>query len=121
MRVQIHFAVRATACALAFATLAPTALAQSGAPAAQPASQASKSTPKQPGIDALDCRTLLRLGGEERAYTLLYYHGFVSGRLNQMDLPTDVMAAATDKIIEQCIDKPGDKVLAVFEQVRKQR
>ncbi len=117
MRHPIHAAVRATTCALVLAALAPATQAQVNTPPAQ----AAKAAPKQPGIDALDCRTLLRLGGEERAYTLLYYHGFVSGRLNQLDLPTDVMAAATDKIIEQCIDKPGDKVLAVFEQVRKQR
>ena len=107
-------ALRAAAlCVLALTLLAPVALAQSNQP--------TKAAPKQPGIDALDCRTLLRLGGDERAYTLLYYHGFVSGRLNQLELPTDVMAASTDKIIEQCIDKPGEKVLAVFEQVRKQR
>jgi hypothetical protein len=105
--------IRSTLCAAAVCALAPNALAQSS----QPANAAAK----QPGIDALDCRTLLRLGGDERAYTLLYYHGFVSGQLGQMDLPTDVMAAATDKIIEQCIDKPGEKVLTVFEQVRKQR
>jgi hypothetical protein len=31
------------------------------------------------------------------------------------------MAEATDRIIDHCIDKPGDKVLPAFEQVRRSR
>lgn len=31
----------------------------------------------------LECHTLLRLGGEERDFMILYPHGFVSGRANQ--------------------------------------
>jgi hypothetical protein len=105
----------AAAVTLNFAAAQP-ALAQNkaAAPAAAPAQ-------KSPGLAELDCRTLLRLGGEERAYTLLYFHGFVSGRMNQTELSTDAMAAATDRIVEHCIDKPADKLLAVFEQVRKAR
>lgn len=91
-----------------FSGLAP-AWAQSAAPAAQG---------KQAPIGELDCRTLLRLGGEERDFTILYFHGFVSGRSNLQLLPVQELAEATDKVIEHCIDKPGDKVLAVFEQVR---
>ncbi|MCU0950810.1 MAG: HdeA family protein [Burkholderiaceae bacterium] len=100
------------AAALAVAVGQPALAQQKAAPAAPAA--------KSPGLAELDCRTLLRLGGDERAFTLLYFHGFVSGRMNQTDLPTDVMASATDKIVDHCIDKPADKLLTVFEQVRKQ-
>ncbi len=89
------------------------------APAAFGQAKSAAAPQKSPALNELDCRTLLKLDGDERAYTLLFYHGFVSGRLNQMELPIDVMAAATDKIIDHCIDKPADKVLSVFEQVRK--
>lgn len=96
---------------LALGVNAPTALAQAkAAPAAS----------KSPALNELDCRTFLRLDGDERAFTLVYYHGFISGRLNQMELPVDAMAAATDRVVDHCIDKPGDKMLAVFEQARKQ-
>ena len=87
----------------------PMALAQ-----AQPASGSQKS----PALDELDCRTLLRLGGEERAYTLLYMHGFVSGKTGQTTLPTQELAQATDRIVDHCIDRPGDKLLPVFEKAR---
>lgn len=100
----------AAALLLALGANAPSALAQ---PKAAPAA------PKSPALDELNCRTFLKLDGDERAFALVYYHGFISGRLNQMDLPVDAMAAATDRVVDHCIDKPGDKVLSVFEQVRK--
>lgn len=87
----------------------PVALAQ-----AQPTTGGQK----PPALDELDCRTLLRLGGEERAYTLLYMHGFVSGKTGQTVLPTQELAQATDRIVDHCIDRPGDKLLPVFEKVR---
>jgi len=74
--------------------------------------------PRQAAIDELDCRTLLHLGGEERGFTILYLHGFVSGRTNQQLLPVKDLAEATDRLIDRCIDKPADKALTVLEQVR---
>ena len=85
------------------------AQAQSSAPAAQG---------RQAAIGELDCRTLLRLSGDERDFTIIYFHGFVSGRSNLQVLPVQELAAATDQVIDRCIDKPGEKLLAVFEQVR---
>jgi hypothetical protein len=85
------------------------------------AQTAVPSQPAVPGIQDLDCRTLLRLDGREREFTLLYYHGFVSGRLNEARLDAQVMSAATDQVIDHCIDRPGDKVLDVFERYRKKR
>ena len=83
--------------------------------------QSAAVAPRDAGLDQLECRTLLRLGGDERAYTLLYYHGFVSGRTNQMSLDPQTMAEATDRIVDHCIDHPGDKLLPVFEKQRKAR
>ncbi|MCU0809849.1 MAG: HdeA family protein [Thiobacillaceae bacterium] len=75
--------------------------------------------PKDAGIDQLDCRTLLRLGGDDRDYTLLYFHGFVSGKNNQTRLEIEDMAMATDQVVEHCIDHPKDNLLPVFEKYRK--
>jgi hypothetical protein len=100
--------------ALLIATLASTpALAQTNSPAAEPRAQQ--------GLNDLECRALLRLSGEERDFTLLYLHGFVSGRANQLLLPVKELAEATDRLIDGCIDKPSAKVLAVLEQLRGPR
>ncbi len=85
---------------------------------AQDKTAAPGANQKQAGIDELDCRTLLRLGGEERGFTILYLHGYVSGKKGQTLLPAQQLALATDKVIDHCIDRPGDKLLAVFEKVR---
>jgi hypothetical protein len=85
------------------------------------AAPTTAAAPKQPALNDLDCRTLLRLGGDERAFTILYMHGFISGKTNQLLLPADELAATTDKIVDHCIDKPNDKLLPVFEQYRKAR
>jgi hypothetical protein len=78
-----------------------------------------KPAPKDAGIDQLDCRTLLRLGGDERDYTLLYFHGFVSGKNNQTRLEVQDMAMVTDQVVEYCIDHPKENLLPVFEKYRK--
>jgi hypothetical protein len=104
-------------------TPAAIALVLSIACTAQPVAAQGRTTEaaKSPALNELDCRTLLRLDGDERAFTLLYLHGFVSGKNNQLMLSTDALASATDRIVDHCIDKPGDKLLAVFEQIRKSR
>jgi hypothetical protein len=70
------------------------------------------------GLDQLDCRTLLRIGGDERSYTLLYMHGFVSGKTGQLRLDVQTMSEVTDRVIDHCIDNPSDKLLPVFEKYR---
>lgn len=92
-----------------------------GTPAhAQAAAPAADSRPQQ-ALGELECRTLLRLSGDERDFTILYLHGFVSGRVNQQLLPVKDLAEATDRLIDECIDKPSAKVLGVLEHVRGAR
>jgi hypothetical protein len=107
-----HGPLAVLAAAFVFALPISAARAQ-GAPAPD--------APRQVAIGELDCRTLLRLGGEERDFTILYLHGFVSGRTNQQLLPVKDLAEATDRLIDRCIDKPAEKVLGVLEQVRGAR
>ncbi len=70
------------------------------------------------GLDQVDCRTLLRLSSEERSFTLVYFHGFVSGKHGQLQVDTPTLSAASDRVIDHCIDRPGDRLLMVFEKIR---
>lgn len=70
-------------------------------------------------IENLDCRAMLMMDGDARDFTLIFYHGFISGQNKELIFDGDALAAATDRVLEQCIDNPNDKLLAVFEKARK--
>lgn len=82
---------------------------------------AATAAPKQPSLNDMDCWALLRPGSDERTSMPLFMHGFFSGRTTPVLLPTDELAAATDRFFDHRIDRPNDKLLQVFAQMRKAR
>jgi len=68
---------------------------------------------------ALDCRTFLQMEGENRDNTVLFLHGYVSGQAKQAKIELAPISEATDRIINQCIDKPSDNLLSVFTRNRQ--
>ena len=65
------------------------------------------------------CRDLLKMPGDERDFTLIYYHGLISGMKQELIFNGPVLSEATDKVINQCIDHPDDKLLKVFKEARQ--
>lgn len=65
-------------------------------------------------VTTLDCRTLLQAGGEERDLLLALFHGYVAGKAGASEMDTVKMSFTTDRVIDHCIDKPDDSVLAAF-------
>src|SRR5512145_665945 len=98
LTMNMYSTAAAAALLLTLASGVPQAVVAQTKAVAPTAASASK----QPALNDLDCRTLLRLGGDERAYTILYMHGFISGKTNQLLLPADELAATTDKIVDHC-------------------
>lgn len=82
---------------------------------------AQESTVQTPTInlETLDCRTFLKMNGEEEEFTLIFYHGLISGRRNELTFRGEELAEASDRIVDHCIDNPADKLLDVFEKQRK--
>jgi len=66
-----------------------------------------------------DCRGLLRMAGKEREFTIIFYHGFISGMKKNTLFDGPELAKSTDEIIDHCIDNPNDGLLEVFEAKRK--
>jgi len=66
-----------------------------------------------------DCRTLLKMSGTERDFTLVFYHGFMNGMKNDTIFNGPELSEATDQIIDHCIDNPNDGLLKVFQAKRK--
>ena len=65
-----------------------------------------------------DCRTMLKMSGD-RDFTIVFYHGFMSGKNNDTVFNAPELSAITDQIFDHCIDNPNDSLLTVFEAKRK--
>lgn len=69
-------------------------------------------------LKSLTCRDALKMGRGESRDTVLFFHGFISGKKNEMIFKPDVLAEATDRIIDGCIDNPDTSLLEMFEKNR---
>lgn len=69
-------------------------------------------------LNTLDCRTLLKMIGDQRNNTLLFYHGFMSGMNQEFITNIPELAEVTDQVIDHCIDNPNDTLMDVFKSKR---
>ncbi|SDJ53723.1 HdeA/HdeB family chaperone [Aliiruegeria lutimaris] len=69
-------------------------------------------------VGEFTCRDLLMRGGEERDFVLVFMHGFMSGKMNEMTFDTEALTEATDAVVESCIGNPDQPLLAAFEAAR---
>jgi hypothetical protein len=69
-------------------------------------------------IQTIDCRTMLKMDNEEQEFTLLYFHGFKSGKDGNMTFNGPEFFAATEAIMDYCIDNPSQSLLKAFEEKR---
>lgn len=68
-------------------------------------------------IEKVTCRDLLLMYDDQEA-TLVFFHGFMSGKKGEMLYKDQELTEATDKILEYCVDNPAVSVLSVFEKFR---
>ena len=69
-------------------------------------------------IQTIDCRTMLKMDNEEQEFTLIYFHGFKSGKDGEMVFNGPKFRAATNEIMDYCIDNPAESLMKAFEQKR---
>ena len=69
-------------------------------------------------LKSLTCRDALKMPRTESRDTVLFFHGFVSGKKNEMIFNADKLAEATDRIVDGCIDNPDTSLLEMFEKNR---
>src|SRR5512138_833351 len=70
-------------------------------------------------LKTLDCRTFLKMTGDERGNTVSFYHGLLTGMKKETTINIPALAEITDKVLDQCVDKPNAILLKVFEENRK--
>ncbi len=69
-------------------------------------------------LDTVNCRDLLKLGDSDREATIAYFHGFLSGKNNDLVVDVVKVSDASDKALDHCIDNPNDSLISVFEKYR---
>ncbi|MDJ0747535.1 MAG: HdeA/HdeB family chaperone [Xenococcaceae cyanobacterium MO_167.B27] len=67
-------------------------------------------------LESLDCRYLLKLPGEDKEATMIYLHGFMSGKNSELIVDVEKLSEASEKIIDRCINRPNESLLRVFER-----
>jgi hypothetical protein len=70
-------------------------------------------------LNTLDCKSLLRMSGNERDVTVAFYHGIITGMNKETSINVPVLSEVTDKVVDHCIDNPKDILLKVFQEKRK--
>lgn len=69
-------------------------------------------------IDQVSCREMLKMTSDERDFTMIFLHGFMSGKKGQIEFDGPALTEATDQVLDACIGSPDDSLLSVFEKVR---
>lgn len=69
-------------------------------------------------IDEVSCREMLKMASDERDFTMIFLHGFMSGKKGEIVFDGPTLTEATDKVLDTCIGRPDDSLLSVFEKVR---
>jgi hypothetical protein len=84
----------------------------------------SQTTPRNTNRDTtvdltkVDCRSLLKMDGEDRDAMVMFLHGYMSGRNNETVIDAASLTEATSKIAEFCIDNPNASVMSAFQRHR---
>ncbi len=69
-------------------------------------------------IQTIDCRTMLKMDDDEQEFTLIFFHGFKSGQEGNAIFNGPEFLAATNAIMDYCIDNPGQTLMKAFDEKR---
>ena len=76
--------------------------------------------PTEKNLSAVTCRDVLLASGDERDGFVLVLHGFLLGEAKQITYDSDVLAVATDRFFEACLETPDASALSTMrDQLKK--
>ena len=70
-------------------------------------------------LQTMTCREMLKSEGEDRANTLIFMHGYISGKKGETTINAPILSDVTARILDTCIDNPEQTLLTVFEETRQ--
>ncbi len=70
-------------------------------------------------INSITCKEVLLASGEDRDGAILVLHAYLLGEAKQPKYDDNVLAAATDRLLDACVYSPDAKALATLrEQIK---
>ncbi|EDX86576.1 hypothetical protein S7335_4281 [Synechococcus sp. PCC 7335] len=75
-------------------------------------------TVDQIDLEALTCRDFLKTPGDEQTNLMIFMHGYMSGVSETTTIDAPALVAASDSIVDGCIDDPEGTLLSQFEANR---
>ncbi len=69
-------------------------------------------------IQTIDCRTMLKMDDEEQEFTMIFFHGYKSGQEGNAIFNGPEFLAATNAIMDYCIDNPAETLMKAFNEKR---
>ncbi|MGK7940728.1 MAG: HdeA/HdeB family chaperone [Crocosphaera sp.] len=69
-------------------------------------------------LNKISCRELLKMPGKDKELTLVFFHGLMTAKNNQMIIDRIALREATNKITDDCIDNPNLMLMTVFDKYR---
>ena len=67
-------------------------------------------------LNKISCRELLKMPGKDRELTLVFFHGLMAAKNNQMVIDRVALREATNKITDYCIDNPNSMLMTAFDE-----
>lgn len=69
-------------------------------------------------LSKISCREVLKMPGEDKQFTFVFFHGLITGKNKQMTIDRIALREATDKITDYCIENPKASLMSAFEKYR---
>jgi len=74
----------------------------------------AQDAPESVDLNALVCKDIMRLTGEDRSIALAALHGFALGKKGQTQYVASDLSRISDEYTEYCLDHPQEKALEAF-------
>ncbi|MDJ0843742.1 HdeA/HdeB family chaperone [Crocosphaera sp.] len=69
-------------------------------------------------LNKISCRELLKMPGKDKELTLVFFHGLMTAKNEQMVVDRIALREATNKITDYCIDNPSSMLMTAFDRYR---
>lgn len=69
-------------------------------------------------LESITCRSLIEMDDEGKNITLIFFHGLITGRRDEMIFDSEALSQTTEQIVDHCIDNPEDLLISAFEEYR---